>query len=181
MRAIQTGYKGSRMLGYVVAEGRGAADLLIRDVAVRLRSAGVSLAGAVQINVETDPARKCQMDLHILSGNDTIRISQDLGVLSRGCRLDPEGLERAVGLVGAALAAGADCLIVNKFGKQEAEGRGFRPLIGDALVAGIPVLTAVNSGNLDAFLAFAQDMAERLPVDAPAIVDWYGRRSIVAT
>jgi len=160
------------MLGYVMAEGRGAADLLIRDVALRLRAEGVSLAGAVQFNIETDPARKCQMDLQILSGNDTIRISQDLGVLARGCRLDPAGLERAVGLVSAALETGADCLIINKFGKQEAEGRGFRPLIGDALAAGVPVLTAVNPGNVDAFLGFAQDLAERLPEDAALVADW---------
>ena len=39
----------------------------------------------------------CQMDLHILTGNNVIRISQNLGTLSSGCRLDPEGLANAVG------------------------------------------------------------------------------------
>ncbi|WP_319823972.1 DUF2478 domain-containing protein [Thalassovita sp.] len=160
------------MLGYVVAEGRGNADQLIRDAAARLRKAGFDVAGAVQVNVETGPLQKCQMDLHILSGQNVVRISQNLGALSQGCRLDPEGLERAVGLVGAALNDGADILIINKFGKQEADGRGFRPLIGDALAAGVPVLTAVNSGNLSAFLAFSEDLAEPLPENGDGILDW---------
>ncbi len=111
------------MLGYVVPQGRGASDVLIREVAARLRDGGVRLAGAVQINVETGPDTKCMMDLHVLSGFDVVRISQNLGALSRGCRLDPDGLERAVGLVSASLRDGAALLIVNKFGKQEADGR----------------------------------------------------------
>lgn len=160
------------MLGYVVSEGRGEGDRLIHAVAMQLRAAGLPLAGAVQTNVERDPAHKCDMDLHILSGHDVVRISQDLGRLSRGCRLDPAGLERAVGLVGAALADRPALLIVNKYGKQEIDGRGFRPLIGEALAEGIPVLTAVNRGNVDAFLAFAADRAAPLPADADAILAW---------
>jgi len=160
------------MLGYVAGGGRGETDRLIRDVAMRLRDKGHSLAGAVQVNIETEDVNKCQMDLHILSGNDTVRISQDLGSLSRGCRLDPDGLERAVGLVSAALQDGADFLIINKFGKQEADGRGFRPLIGDALSMGIPVITAVNATNADAFLIYAEDMAQSLPADTETIIAW---------
>ncbi|APX22925.1 MAG: DUF2478 domain-containing protein [Rhodobacteraceae bacterium] len=160
------------MLGYVVPQGRGASDVLIREVAARLRDGGVRLAGAVQINVETGPDTKCMMDLHVLSGFDVVRISQNLGALSRGCRLDPDGLERAVGLVSASLRDGAALLIVNKFGKQEADGRGFRPVIGEALAAGIPVLTAVGPSNVEAFLSFAEGLAEELPEDASAIETW---------
>ena len=160
------------MLGYVVAEGRGAGDVLVQRVADKLRTAGVPLAGAVQVNAERDPARKCDMDLHILSGTDVVRISQDLGALSRGCRLDPAGLESAVGLVAAALDRNPALLIANKYGKQEIDGRGFRPLIGEALAREIPVITAVNAGNLDAFLEFAEDLAEPLPADVDGILDW---------
>ena len=169
------------MLGYVVADGRGEADLLIREVAERLRAEGVHLAGAVQVNIDTDPARKCEMDLHILSRDKVVRISQNLGQLSKGCRLDPDGLESAVGLVANALAEGAELLIVNKYGKQEIDGRGFRPLIGEALAAGIPVLTAVNRGNVEKFLDFAEDLAEALPDDAQAVFDWcMGQRALAA-
>ncbi|MDX2482730.1 MAG: DUF2478 domain-containing protein [Pseudodonghicola sp.] len=173
------------MLGYVVADGQGAADLVIRQVAERLRAQGVHLAGAVQVNIDTDPdtdaARRCEMDLHILSRDTVVRISQSLGALSRGCRLDPGGLERAVGLVANALAEGPELLIVNKYGKQEIEGRGFRPLIGEALAAGIPVLTAVNRDNVAQFRLFAEDLAEPLPGEAQAVFDWcMARRAVPA-
>ncbi len=160
------------MLGYVVAEGQGAADRLIRDVADRLRQEGVPLAGAVQVNIENDPALKCHMDLHILNGHQVVRISQNLGALSQGCRLDPDGLERAVGLSEAGLASGAKLMIVNKFGKQEADGRGFRPVIGQALSSDIPVLTAVGPGNLPAFLDYADGLAEQLPNNTDEVVQW---------
>ena len=165
------------MLGYVVVEGRGTADALLRKVAERLRAEGVPLAGAVQVNAERGPERKCDMDLHILSDGAVVRISQDLGALSRGCRLDPAGLERAVGLVGAALAQGARLLIVNKFGKQELDGRGFCPVIGAALADGIPVLTAVNAGNLARFEAWSGGMAERVPERTQAVLDWALRQA----
>ncbi|NDW00919.1 DUF2478 domain-containing protein [Salipiger sp. PrR002] len=160
------------MLGYVTGLGRGEVDRLMREVADRLRAEGWPLAGAVQHNIETGPTSKCHMDLQVLSGADVVRISQDLGALSRGCRLDPQGLERVVGLVSAGLSKGAALLLVNKFGKQEVDGRGFRPVIGEALSSGVPVLVAVNEGNLEAFLTFAEDLAEALPPDVESVTDW---------
>lgn len=160
------------MLGYVLAEQRGAADRFLLEISEALAGRALSLAGAVQVNRDRGAERKCDMDLHILSGRDVIRISQNLGTLSRGCRLDPEGLERAVGLAAAALERGADLLIVNKFGKQELDGRGFRPLIGEALACGVPVLTAVNPGNIDGFAAWAEDMATPLPLERDAVLRW---------
>lgn len=160
------------MLAYVSLPGQGEADRFLRDLAKGLRDAGVSLAGAVQVNADNDPGRKCHMDLHILSGSEVIRISQDLGALSSGCRLDPAGLESAAGLVLAALDKSPALLILNKFGKQECLGRGFRPVIAEALLRDIPVLVAVSPGNLPDFLTFAGEMAEPLPADAARIRDW---------
>ena len=80
----------------------------------------------------------------------------------------------------AALETGPALLVVNKFGKQELDGRGFRPLIGEALSRGIAVLTAVNPGNLPGFLEFAGDYAEALPPDVDAIVDWCNAQRLAA-
>lgn len=160
------------MLGFVTGGERGQADVVLAEVAAQLRADGVALAGVVQVNEDFDPARPCHMDLHILTGTQVVRISQNLGALSKGCRLDPAGLEQAVGLVERALEAGPELLIVNKFGKQEADGRGFRPLIGQALAAGIPVLTAVNAGNRAAFDAFAQGLGVGLACTPEAILQF---------
>lgn len=160
------------MLAYLSLSPRGEADALLADLAAQLGVQGVALAGAVQVNRDGAPGHKCDMDLHILAGAEVVRISQDLGALADGCRLDPDGLERAVGLVQAALEAGPDLVIVNKFGKQELAGRGFCPVIGTALAAGIPVLTAVSAGNVAGFCDWAGDLAVALPPEADAVMDW---------
>lgn len=165
------------MLGYTVAgeTGLGAGDRLIGVVAGVLLAKGWRLAGVVQSNTEGTPGRACLMDLTVLGSGERVRISQDLGTGSRGCRLDPAGLEAAVGLVERSLASGPRLLIVNKFGKQEAEGRGFRPLIGRALAEGVPVLTTVSAKNLAAFEGFAGGMGERLAPGEGDVLDWCRR------
>jgi hypothetical protein len=153
------------MLGYITGFAEGQANDLLGRVAAALQAEGVRVAGVVQVNTGARGA----MDLQVLGG-DLVRISQSLGTLSRGCRLDAAGLERAVGLVEAQLTAGADVVIVNKFGKQEAAGRGFRPLIGAALGAGVPVLLSVGDEYLAAFEEFADGMGRALaPVDADVL------------
>lgn len=162
------------MLAYVPGGGRGATDALLARVAAALGARGLRLAGAVQLNRERPGAARCEMELHVLAGACRVPISQSLGALSRGCRLDPGGLERAVGLVEASLRSGEwpDLLIVNKFGKQEAEGRGFRPVIGSAVAEGLPVLTAVAPGQHEAFVRFAGGLAEPLPPEFDAVLGW---------
>lgn len=166
------------MLGFVRASERGEADAVLARCAEMLALSGVALAGVVQRNLEVDPDRPCHMDLHVLGNDRVIRISQTLGALSQGCRLNTAALEEAVGLTEAALAClvagapGPRLVILNKFGKQEAEGRGFRPLIAQAMAGGVPVLTSVNSANLSAFHDFADGLAEALPPDPALILHW---------
>ena len=160
------------MLGYLVAEGQGEADRLLFSVAEQLQAEGWPLAGAVQSNSEAAPAHKCDMDLHVLSMKEVVRISQNLGAFSKGCRLDPAALETAVGMAEAALAKSPWLCIVNKFGKSEIDGKGFRPLIGEALVQDIPVLTSVSRGNIAAFQAFAEGMGEEIAADLASIRAW---------
>jgi hypothetical protein len=164
------------MLGYVTSEGRGTSDLLLAEAARRLLEEGWPLAGVVQENVENPIRGRCDMDLHVLATDRMVRISQDLGPMARGCRLDPAGLEQAVGLVERALDGIGDAkprlLVVNKFGKQEIEGRGFRPVIGRALAEDIPVLVAVNASNLDAFHSFSDGIGEAVAPSVDAILHW---------
>lgn len=160
------------MLGYVIGAERGTVDALMAEIAARLEARGWPLAGVVQINSDTDPATRCEMDLHVLALDTRVRISQRLGPLSRGCRLDPQGLAEAVGMVERALDQGPRLLLINKFGKAELDGSGFRPAIGRALAAGVPVLTAVNEANRAGFEAFSAGMGTALPARVAQVVDW---------
>lgn len=159
-------------IAYTMAPGRGDTDLLLYGLSRRLLMQEIRAAGVVQINAARDDAGPCDMDVKVLPDGPVIRISQSLGREARGCRLDPAALERAVGLVEARLFDGADCLIVNKFGKHEADGRGFRTAIAEALSADIPVLVGLNQLNADAFVQFSGGLATELPPNMEDLADW---------
>ncbi len=160
-------------IGFIVSPGRGRIDPLIAAVADRLQAEGLRLTGVVQTNTDRPGSHRCDMDVRILPHGPVVRISQNLGREARGCQLNPEALEQSVGEVMRRLEAGTvDLLILNKFGKQEMEGRGFRPAIAEALGRGVPVLTGINDDNRAAFDAFVAGMAEALPPDFDAILDW---------
>ncbi|SLN51703.1 hypothetical protein PSA7680_02696 [Pseudoruegeria aquimaris] len=159
-------------IAYTMAPGRGDTDLLLHGLAQSLIAAGYRPAGVAQINTEVPCDGPCDMDVRVLPDGPDIRISQSLGPDARGCRLDPAALEQAVGLVSARLADGPDCLIVNKFGKHEADGRGFRPVIAEALALGVPVIVGLNRMNAEAFAAFTEGLAHPLPPRAEALRGW---------
>ncbi|MCX7888919.1 MAG: DUF2478 domain-containing protein [Rhodobacteraceae bacterium] len=159
-------------IAYVMSPVPGATDRLLARLAGRLARAGILACGAVQQAVPNGAGRRCHMDLRILPDGPDMRISLDRGPLARGCRLDAGALEAAVAAVEARLGAGARCMIVNKFGKHEASGRGFRPVIARALDHGLPVIVGLNPLNREAFDHFAGGLAERLPDRLAALESW---------
>ena len=113
-------------LAYTMAPGRGDTDLILAGLAAGLGARGIRCCGTVQMNTERPDAGPCDMDVLVLPDGPVVRISQNLGVNARGCRLDTSALETAVAQVAARLDERTDLLIINKFGRHEAEGRGFR-------------------------------------------------------
>jgi nucleoside-triphosphatase THEP1 len=157
---------------YTLAPGRGETNLLLAELAERLTRRGLRLCGSVQIDTEREKRHHCDMDLRILPDGPVIRISQDLGPAATACRLDTDALERAVALTGQMLETGADAMILNKFGKHEAEGRGYRDTIAAALSKDVPVLVGANKLNLAALREFAGGEIEELPADLSRLVSW---------
>lgn len=160
-------------IAYTMAPGRGDTDLLLSGLADTLALQGYTTCGTVQINTDR-PSGPCDMDVRVLPDGPRLRISQNLGQASKGCRLDPAALETAVGLAEMRLGPDVDLVIVNKFGKHEAEGRGFRTIIADALGLGIPVLVGVNALNLSAFREFAGPEAFQVVPTHDALLEWCG-------
>lgn len=158
-------------IGYILAPARGTTDETMCNIARHLAACGLKLAGAVQIARPRKDGERPPMTLSILPDGPTISISQSLGEAAEGCALDPGGLEHAVA---AALRRreGADVVIINKFGRQEAEGRGFRTLIAEAAAAGQPMIVGLNADYHEAFAAFVADMADPLPPDPLAVEAW---------
>lgn len=142
------------MLIAVQSGERGKVDEVIAELAATLARGGLSVAGLVQSNVDREDRCRCDMVLRELASGREIGISQDLGSGSRGCRLDPGALETAVGWVQASLSPAIDALVLNKFGKREAEGAGLRPAIASAVALGIPVVVGLGAENQAAWDAF---------------------------
>ncbi|NPD13620.1 DUF2478 domain-containing protein [Xinfangfangia sp. D13-10-4-6] len=158
-------------LGYIAAGPEGETDLLLRAVSDRLIAAGLSLAGTVQINTLQPGRSKSDMDLFLLPQGPQIRISLDRGDAAKGCRLDTSALEEAAVIVAQRLEA-ADVLMVNKFGKQEADGHGLADSVAAALTDGKPVLCGMADHFLEGFLNYASGHATELPRDADQVFDW---------
>ena len=161
-------------LAYVMTTERGATDRLLSSFAAQLATRGRRCVGIVQTNTECADDRLCDMDVQVLPDGKVFRISQTLGPGAKGCRLDPAALEEAVGLVTQSLSESVkpDLLIVNKFGKHEADGRGMRPVIGEAMARGIPVLTGVNRLNRERFEAYSEGMAVGLDPTPESLMAW---------
>ena len=156
-----------------MSPGRGSTDLVMQAAVAQLLARGLRLAGTVQTNSERAGDPRCDMDVRVLPDGPVFRISQDLGRDARCCRLDPEGLESAVAAVSAVMATDRpDLLVVNKFGKHECLGRGFRPVIAEAVASGIPVLVGVNALNLVELQAFVGGGLTVLPPDPEAVLRW---------
>ncbi len=159
-------------IAYTCAPGRGDTDMILFQLAQRVMQVGLTPCGTVQINTDQAEGGRCDMDVQVLPRGPVIRISQSLGKTARGCRLNPSALEKTVALTEAELRGRADLLIVNKFGKHEAEGRGFRATIGEAMALGIPVLVGLNQLNREAFFEYIGDLGHELPPQLDCLVDW---------
>jgi hypothetical protein len=67
---------------------------------------------------------------------------------------------------------GGDLLIVNRFGKHEAGGRGVRSVPAAAVARDVPVLAGLHGWNREAFEAFAKGLARHLPPGRAALAAW---------
>lgn len=158
-------------IAFVPTGRRGETDMLLTRVAETLMGRGSHVAGLVQYNTDCGSG-KCDMDVRVLPDGPMVRISQSLGPEARGCRLDAGALEMAVGEIQAAMARDTQIVILNKFGKHEAEGRGLRVVIAEAMERGIPVICGVNGLNREAFNSFTGGIAEELPAEEGAVTAW---------
>ncbi|MES2711722.1 MAG: DUF2478 domain-containing protein [Pseudomonadota bacterium] len=138
------------------------ADRALRRIVRQAEAAGRRLAGVVQRDTPRAGRTGCDMVLEDLSSGDLIAISRDRGPHARGCQLDLGEMARAIQSASAALEASPDLLVLNKFGRTEAEGGGFRGLIAEAVGHGVPVLVAVPYRNLEQWRVFAGEMAREI-------------------
>ncbi len=157
----------------VLSYQRGHTDTLLSNVYSQLKCDGVRTVGAMRVASAIAGTGDCKSDLWLLPNGPVARITQNLGAGSTACRMDTGAFEDAVGLATTRLkVGGADLVILNKFGLSEAEGRGFRALIAEALGIGLPVLIGLTPTHRVAFELFSGGLATSLPPYEFAILEW---------
>lgn len=147
-------------------------DTIFAEVALSLSLADLRIGGILQEEHYGAGGGQPTTRLRDLHDGTLIQISQNLGRHARGCRLDPGALAGAARRLENTLEAGVDLLILNRFGKSEAAGAGLRPIFERAMLAGVPVLTAVRDEYADAWERFHVGMAIRLPADTREVLAW---------
>lgn len=163
---------GTIRLATITYEAGFPIDDLLRRVGERLRANRVVLAGVLQENTGGTPGQCSAMTLVDLTSQRRVRISQDLGLQSDACRLDSRGLSEIAALLDRPFEQRTELLMLNRFGRAEAEGGGLRSVFARAIDAGIPVLTAVRAPYRDAWAQFHGGLAVDLPTDLECVLGW---------
>lgn len=150
-------------------------EALLRAAVDEARGQGLRVAGMLAADDDPEACVTGDMSLRDVASGRAISICQDLGPSARACRLDPQGLAQAAGMLREQIAAGVDLVVLNKFGRAEAEGAGFADEIGLCVSGDIALLTAVPARFLPAWEEFAGGVDQRLAPDGAAIAAWLSR------
>lgn len=148
----------TRKLLAVVYDDGIAADRMLSELGYALRERRIAVKGLVQRNTFRRDRTKCDMELEELGSGEVFQLSKDRGKHAGGCRLDRAAIAAAAALIGLRLDEDCDLLIVNKFGRSEAEGRGLRETIADAVAHEIVTVVGVPRRNLEVWRKFAEGL-----------------------
>lgn len=152
--------------------GGDAVDEVLRTIVDRLRDGGTSIVGAIKHNASKPGRTRCDMSLEDLSTGELTHISQDLGVEATGCTLDTGALESAVGLTQAGLERGGNFLILNRFGKREEVGHGFRSAIEYAAGHQVPCIVGLGQDHVQGWQDFTGSLSVELPCSIEPVWEW---------
>lgn len=146
-------------------------DALLRAFAADLNARGVRAVGLVQISATCE--NRPRLSAMLVHSGEQLQLFQDLGADAAGCKLDVGQLLAAGARVAGAIDAGADLVIINRFGRQERDGKGLSYLIERALSAETPVVIAVAQSRLADWNKFAGSMSMTMPCDRAALDAWW--------
>jgi molybdate transport system ATP-binding protein len=166
-----------KLAAIIYRSGEDDVDSLLANFAVDQIREGHRVGGIVQHNADGPCGPRDLMQLIDLMNGRAIPICQSLGKGAMSCRLDAAGVAEAAVAVSRAIAQDVELIIVNKFSKQEAAGGGLRAEIADAVVAGLPILTAVPDKYYHAWIAFTGGFGTTLACEHRVVEEWWREMS----
>ncbi len=159
-------------IGVVLHDKGGHSEELLAEFAGKLRAEGHDVGGLVQTSGRYSNGRKKMSLIDVRTGT-VFEISQNLGLGSDACCLDPIGLSDASAVLRREIAAGVALLFVNKFSGKESEGEGLAPEMFEAVSSGIPVLTTLALKNKPHWDALTGGAGEMLDTTETALMAWW--------
>lgn len=156
-----------------------AADTLIRTHCLALQRRGYRVRGLLQQRRGSQDCRSVMQLLDVHEGRLFV-ISQALGKLSASCCLDTDGVAQASSVLRDALYQEPDLVLINRFGKLEAQGEGFAQELADFVAQDVPVLTVLAHQYLPAWRDFTDAQGQELPVCEQALRGWLERYVLYA-
>lgn len=147
-------------------------DAIFKWIVSECRSRNLVLSGVLQHPACEGSDRRCDVLLEDLASGYRTPLFDDRGAGARGCRLDVAALIDASMKVERSLDNGPALLVLNKFGKVEADGGGMCGLMAKALERGIPAIIGVPARNLDAWRNFSGEFSAELSENADEIRKW---------
>jgi nucleoside-triphosphatase THEP1 len=157
----------------VVYGVRDDPDRLLLDFTEDLRRSGVRTAGLVQLDSWTGQSDDRAVRTVLLSTREVIPVAHERNLAAPGCGLDCRKLASIAKIIGAAIQEGADLVVINRFGKLEATGKGLIELIQQAADADVPVLIAVPEYRFAGWVKYSAGMSVRLPCRRAALDRWW--------
>jgi nucleoside-triphosphatase THEP1 len=146
-------------------------DRLLRDFAEDLRRSGHRVVGAIQHAVDSPVA--AELGAVMLPGEEIVDLGHHHDDNAHSCGIDTKRLASIARAITAAIQEGVDLVIINRFGKLEVQGDGLIRLIGQAVDADIPVVTAVPEHRFTAWIKYSDGMSVRLPCRRAALDAWW--------
>lgn len=163
-------------IGAIVHESAEAADEQLQPFIQYLQEQGKVVLGVVQAPEEVSFAYRSKMGIINLNNGEFTSIAQDLGEHNTSCCLDSEAVSNASHILKHAREQKPDLIVVNRFGKLEAEGEGFADEMLEIMSLGLPMLTVVATRFLEPWREFTGGLATEIPPNLANIKTWYSQQ-----
>lgn len=155
----------------LVYEAHQPPDGVLLDFVAGLKAQGLRPVGLVQFGHHN--AGVAELTAMMVHSGQRVDLFQEAAAYTVGRRLDLDKLAAARSAMMAAIDEGADLLVVNRFGRQEQQGRGLAHLIEYALGADVPVVVPVPTFRFDDWIAYIEGMCVKLPCQGDALAAWW--------
>lgn len=169
--AFDRGSESEKKIAIIQGSSAATAQKLFRDIVERW-SPQIRIAGVIEERDHSD-GRACRAGrLRDIGDNALYPMFQKAAAVSVGCDVEEAGINSAAAAIQRNLIAGCDVVILSKFGKLEAGGRGLRAAFDACIGAKIPLLTYIPFKLDRALERFADCQSTFLRSEATAIDEW---------